>query len=214
MKHTREYHIKTIFAFLITFIICAAIILIFVFFMLSKGTVRGKSVAEQAKEDTEKIIESENYPFIDYSTDVDEYTFTSDQLTEVSRTIFNDSGYLKDVSVELMDDNKFQISAVVNDVDKLKQNFKELEKYSVLLGMIKNKTITISAQIVKQENGSAGVEIENASLESISIDKKFIEPLINSNTAFTQLFNVNYDSIKIEQDKLTFKGLLPDILKP
>lgn len=214
MKHTKDYHIKTILAFLITFIICAAIIFVFVIFMLNKGTVKGKTLADQAKEDAQKIIESENYPFIDYNTDVNEYTFTSDQLTEVTRTLFTDSGYLKDVSIELMDDNKFEISAVINDVDKLKQNFKDLEKYSVLLGMIKNKQVSISAQIVEQDDGKAGIEIENASLESISIDKMFIEPIINSNSNFTELFNVDYDMIKIEKDKLTFTGSLPEILKP
>ena len=180
-------------------------------FMLIQGpqTVQHNPETNNKSENTR--TPEQRQEFTDIEDNVGAVSFTGDQLTELARNIFSLDGYLNNVKIELSDDGGVAVMATIKDKDKLIDTFPELDKYGALLAAVEKRKLDISGKIV-DNGGMAAFEITSASVSGVPVSRELVTPFME-NSDFAELFNVKYDSVKIENNRLVFYGQLPDILE-
>ena len=205
----KQYTKSWMTAFTISLLVCACFVLAFLLYLNSQKSVNDEEPAPSERE----ISEQEQTPeeFVDIQDNVGAVSFTEDQLTELARNIFSLDGFLNNVSVELSADGDITVGAKIKDKDALIEKYPELEKYSVLLSAVENRNIEVKGGL-EDRDGMAAFEISSVTVSGVPIDKSMISPFLEDDD-FSELFNVDYDSIEVDDGLLVFKNGVPDILK-
>lgn len=138
-------------------------------------------------------------------------TFTEDQITELARNIFSLDGFLSNVHVGFERSGDISVTAKIKDKEKLLDTYPELNKYSMILSVVEGKNISLTGSL-SDEDGMATFSIEDVTVAGMSVDKSLLSPFIEEDD-FSEIFNVEYDSIEITEGMLVFKNGLPDILQ-
>lgn len=203
----RQYTKNWISAFTISVLVCICFILAFMLYFNMNTSEK-----EQPERDNQELNESErNQQFVDIDDNVGAVSFTEDQITELARNIFSLDGFLNNVSVELETQENIKVNAKIKDKEALIEHYPELEKYSVILSAVENREIEITGGL-ENNDGLAAFAVDSVKVSGMPIDKNIISPFIEQDD-FSQLFNVDYDSIEVDSGMLVFKDGLPAILQ-
>jgi len=201
----RQYTKNWLLSFSISALVFVSLILAFLLFL--KDDESPVLPEEQPKQN----IQQETEPFVDYDDNVGAVTFTEDQVTELARNIFSLDGYLNNIKLEFEDDGNINIGAKIKDKEKLIETYPQLEKYSLVLTAVENKDIALTGELTDNE-GMAQFEITKVSVAGMPIDKDILTPFIEQDE-FAMLFDVEYNSVEIEDGMLVFKNGVPEILQ-
>ncbi len=192
-------------SFIISLVSIGLSVFIFLNFINNQQTAE-KTDKNQDKEDNQSIEQDYYQP----QDNVGAVTFTEDQITEIARNMFSYDDFLKDVSIDF-EENKIIITAKIKDSKKLIKAYPELEKYSVVIKQLEDKTISVNA-IIKNIDGKAEIGINSVVVDGVEIDGEIISPFIEEDD-FSKLFEVDFENIQLTKDTVVFKNGVPDILK-
>lgn len=203
----KKYRKNWLISFSASFMVFTALLFAFLAFMNYDNQKHVEKAEPQSTEQPEQTQETE---YVNYDDNVGAVSFTEDQITELARNIFYLDDYLSNVKVEFEETGTINVSAKIKDKERLVSEYPELEKYSTLLSIVENQKISMTGEITDNE-GMAQLNIVDVKVAGIPIDKGLLEPFIEQDE-FSELFNVEYDSIEFEEGTVVFKQGLPDIL--
>lgn len=204
----RQYTKNWMMAFTISMLVCISFILAFMlYFDLNSAQDQQSAPSEQEPDESK----NEQQEFTDIDDNVGAVSFTEDQITELARNIFSLDGFLNNVSVELLAEDDIKVEAKIKDKEALLEHYPELEKYSILLSAVENRNIEVTGGL-EDNDGLATFKIDTVKVSGMTIDKSIISPFFEQDD-FSKLFNVDYDSVEIDDGMLVFKSGVPDILQ-
>ena len=204
----RQYTKNWMMAFTISMLVCISFILAFMlYFDLNSAQDQQSAPSEQEPDESK----NEQQEFTDIDDNVGAVSFTEDQITELARNIFSLDGFLNNVSVELLAEDDIKVEAKIKDKEALLEHYPELEKYSILLSAVENRNIEVTGGL-EDNDGLATFKIDTVKVSGMTIDKSIISPFFEQDY-FSKLFNVDYDSVEIDDGMLVFKSGVPDILQ-
>ncbi len=204
----RQYTKNWMMAFTISMLVCISFILAFMlYFNLNSAQDQQSAPSEQEPDESK----NEQQEFTDIDDNVGAVSFTEDQITELARNIFSLDGFLNNVSVELLAEDDIKVEAKIKDKEALLEHYPELEKYSILLSAVENRNIEVTGGL-EDNDGLATFKIDTVKVSGMTIDKSIISPFFEQDD-FSKLFNVDYDSVEIDDGMLVFKSGVPDILQ-
>lgn len=202
----KTYTKRWIFAFTISFLVCSFLVMAFMLFMGAHGAEKSdKAPAASEGEQTEDI------GFSDIEDNVGGVSFTEDQITEIARGVFGLDSFLHELSVSLSKSGEIDVGARINDSEKLLESYPELSRFSALLDVVENRSISVSGEL-ENVDGRAAFRIVSASVSGVPIDKGLISPFLEDDE-FSELFSVDYDSVDIRDGRIVFSGQLPEMLQ-
>lgn len=205
----KQYTKNWMMAFTISLLVCISFVLAFLLYLNSHGSSVDNEPAPSEREISENDKTQEE--FTDIHDNVGAVSFTEDQITELARNIFSLDGFLNNVSVELSSDGEIKVGAKIKDKSALTDKYPELEKYSILLSAVENRKIEVTGGLADR-GGRAAFEIDSVTVAGMPIDKNILTPFFEEDD-FSELFNVDYDSVEVENGLLVFKNGVPDILQ-
>lgn len=205
----KKYTKNWITAFTVSLLVCISLVLAFLLYL----SLNGKDENKNNEPDKNNVTVHEAAPneFTDVRDNVGAVSFTEDQITELARKIFFLDGFLSNVSVDLNADGSIGVRAKIKDKEALTEQYPELEKYGVLLSAVENRMIEVSGGL-EDRDGAAAFVVESVKVAGLPVDKAIIGPFLEDDD-FSELFNVDYDSIEIDDGIVVFKNGLPDLLQ-
>lgn len=204
----KQYTKKWLSAFSITVILITCAIFLFLLLTKKKQESITPDTSISNKSDN-AALDSENY--VNIADNVGAVSFTEDQITELARNIFSLDGFLTNLKVDFEENGDISMRAKIKDAKKLVETYPELASFSPVLSVIEGKDISVSGT-VNNNGGYAQFDITGATVAGIKLNKALLSPFLEEGD-FSALFDVEYDSVEIMNDRLVFKNGLPDILQ-
>lgn len=203
----KQYTKNWLTAFTISTLVCTVMVLAFLLWALPEKT--DEEISRKQSE-----IENEPYDASRYTNPADNVgavSFTEDMITELARNMYSSDGYLTRLHVDFEKTGDILIEGRISSADNLIEAYPELTALKPLALAVENKSIKINCKI-EDDNGTAKISVKSADVAGVKLSEQIIKPIVEMSD-FSQIFDVNFESIEITDDMLIFYDGVPTILQ-
>ena len=145
--------------------------------------------------------------------------FTDSELTAIANISINENSVVRNVKINCLENDQFEMSAVIVDLSPLMNELTSLKKYEIVLRLLENKEIYICSSLQYDHENELFVgtvtemSLGKASIPISQANKIFNRAGLLTNNALSNLQGFSVNSFELTDDGCRFSGTIPEFIE-